>query len=388
MYINNVGIVFWTPNLKPNSDECDLDYVSVETVLIPGTGLRRKRNSRTPKSTLEARIGEVTNHLALEGYIVFTTDLNKIFAYPTAVPVPDLAGMEPVELTTFYPDSPLLPFQVRDIQGSYRSFAIFATSGSVLTASRSLIDTFYTEIADGPIAEPTMIPALQGRSIISVSFGDHHFHALHANGTITSHGTECNSCGSLGFGDADTAQLRGVRCSRRFGDARLEPENGHTVWFEPMMNLWLRNMASKSERGEAEARGLLLRTGDRRALEAMGNYFEREGARWEEGLTGEGELGAYFVLKVSAAGWHSAALVLVDEEKAERARNRHLMPVRPPPPISTADAVRPDEIDVSHGRSADDGLEGGMVFAWIDDLFPRLRMRDGEVMPGEIDVVD
>ena len=64
---------------------------------------------------------------------------------------------------------------------------------------------------------------------------------------------------------------------------------------------------------------------------AIGDYFEREGARWEEGVTEPGEMPAYFALKVSAAGWHSAALVLVDEEKAERARQNHIVPPPPPP---------------------------------------------------------
>lgn len=40
---------------------------------------------------------------------------------------------------------------------------------------------------------------------------------------------------------------------------------------------------------------------------------------------GEGSgMGAYFVLKVAAAGWHSAALVLVDEDKAERVRQQYV----------------------------------------------------------------
>lgn len=392
MYIKGVGIVFWAPNLRPNSKDRDLDYISMETNSIPGTAFRRKRNNKAPDSSLEARIGEVTNFVTLEGYIVFTTDLNKIFAYPTALPMSDPASTEPVELTTLYPDSPLTPFQIRDIQGSFRSFAIFTTSGSVLMANRYLIDAVYSEtaeFADDPLAKTTMIPALQGGSIVSVSFGDYHFHALHANGTISSHGTECNNCGSLGLGDEDIAKLRGVKYSRRrHGDPRIELEDGRTIWFEPMMRSWLRDMAFKSKVGEAQARGLLLGTDNGRASEAMGDYFEREGARWEEGLTGEGELSSYFVLKVSAAGWHSAALVLVDDEKAERARKTHLV-IRPPPIPLTA-AVGPFESDQASDSADDspDEPEEGMIFAWVNDPFPRLRMRDGEVMPGEIDVMN
>ena len=35
---------------------------------------------------------------------------------------------------------------------------------------------------------------------------------------------------------------------------------------------------------------------------AYGYYFEKEKNSWEEGIMGEGELGAYFVLRISAAG--------------------------------------------------------------------------------------
>ena len=368
--MNGVGIVFWTPNLLPSSEECDRNVISVETTLIPGTGFRRKRNSRIACSDLEARIGEVTNHVVLEGYIVFITDLNKVFGYPTEIPISDLAKPEPIELTTLYPKPLPTPFQIRDIQGSFRSFAIFTTSGSVISASCSLINALYDEDPDAPLAEPTQSPALQGKSVISISFGDYHHHVLYANGTIASSGRECGNCGSLGLGDQDKARLRGVMHVGRT-EGTLDPEHHRTVWFEPLMSQWLENMVTKSERGEGRERGLLLQSGHVGASHAIGDFFEREGARWEDGVLGTEELGSYFVLKVSAAGWHSAALVLVDEEKAQRAKDKHTMVRRQPVLSSGATAPLDDRPD-------------SVTYSWTDDPFPRLRTSDGEVMPGRI----
>lgn len=51
-------------------------------VIIPGTCYRRKPDDRG-FNTLESHVGEVTNHIVLAGYIVFTTDKVKKFCYPT-----------------------------------------------------------------------------------------------------------------------------------------------------------------------------------------------------------------------------------------------------------------------------------------------------------------
>lgn len=61
---------------------------------------------------------------------------------------------------------------------------------------------------------------------------------------------------------------------------------------------------------------------------AYGDYFEEEKTPWEEVIMGEGELRVYFVLRITAAGWHSAVLVLVDEEKADQMRRKQA--VSPP----------------------------------------------------------
>ena len=118
------------------------------------------------------------------------------------------------------------------------------------------------------------------------------------------------------------------------------------------MEKFLADMSIKSMQGEARPRGEML--GDLVASSAIGDYFEREGSHWEDGVTAPGEMGAYFALKVSAAGWHSAALVLVDEEKAERARQNHI--IRPPEP----------EPAPSRGPASDAGSEDHWGGTWED----------------------
>lgn len=393
----------------------------MDPVIIPGTGFRRKRNVRA-LDDLESRIGVVTNHVVLDQYIVFTTDLDKIFSYKTTYPFLDPFQPDPIELTTFYPDSPQTPFQIRDIQGSFRSFAVFTKSGSLLIGSCDLLDVFHLPANTSLLPSPNVISSLQSQSVISLTFGDHHFLALRSNGTIASYGTECQSCGALGLGHHATAKLRGLRDVTGFSrDTKLKPGEGRTVWFEPMMAIWLEHMIAKSRQQEAAERGTMVATGHDMACDAVADYFEREGSRWEEGVTGEEELGAYFVLKVSAAGWHSAALVLVDEEKVELAQKKHLVEsprlphgAKPSPSafprergglfawlmailvysirwflgLTAQDLGTPPSKPKPRARDLIGNPDFEMLFTWTRDPFPRLRMADGEIMPGAVDVVE
>lgn len=439
--MNGTGIAYWPPPHYARETEHDqtgvkADCLLIEPIIIPGTSYRRNRTDRALQS-LASQIGVVTNHIVLEGYIVFTTDHDKIFSYQTTYPIVDFPQPEPVELTTFYPDSPS-SFRIRDLQGAWRSFALFTTSGSVLTASCALLDIFHLPPdARGPLPHPKAISGLQGQSIISLAFGDHHFHALHNTGTITSYGTELQGCGALGLGCQNAGKLRGVRSVHGFSrrDRKLKEGESRTVWFDPMMHTWLQDMSKKGREDEATERARMLNAGHDGACNAFADYFEQEGRKWEDGLTAEGELGAYFVLKVSAAGWHSAALVLVDETKAESARQKHLVvpPASLPPPNN--EAVQPDVQGLAWlytllvhavrwflGLTARDAKAAGIIqerrrraggptdrrsedrsggaddisdeteaqpaYTWAQDPFPRLRMADGEAMPGEIDITE
>lgn len=407
----------------------------MDMFIIPGTGYRRKHDDRD-LGTLESRVGEVTNHIVLDGYIVFTTDEDKIFCYQTSNTVSIQSGIvpagtsEPTELSTFYPNNPQSPLGILDLQGSYRSFAVFTDSGSVLTASCTLLDRHFDPRTEhsSPLPSPDVIPGLQGKSVISIAFGDHHFLALHSYGVISSYGIECQSCGSLGLGGRRFSSLRGLRHpqGQLLGDSRLKEGEGRSVWFEPMKRRWLHDMWEKMNDDEASERAKMIYGGHERACDAVSEYFEREGRKWEDGITSEGELGAYFVLKASAGGWSSAALVLVDEEKVEKARRKHIvvsnsndyLPVDQMKEGRATNIIgreRAVDLLVRAGRwflglsardaaaatrrktqsstnssfqQAGDWETSDTEYTWSNQPFPRLRMADGKVMPGKISVTD
>ncbi len=450
MYVMNVGIIYWasvqdSDVVRGGRQErlAVADTMLVDSVTIPGTGYRRKRNNeRITDDSLEARIGQVTHHIVLENWIVFTTDLNKIFCYPTIFPMPAFNIPEPIELTTFPTVCTSETLRVRDLQGSFIRFAVFTTSGTVLTADKDLLNAFHAASNSQSVhslPSPVILHSPPANPIISLAYGDHHYHALHSTGTITSYGLEPQRCGALGLGNRAISPLRGVTLEGgAFGGGRLPSASSPTIWFEPLMQTWLQDINWMSGQPEARERGIMVLSGHVGACEAMGRYFEREGARWEDGVTAKDEMGAYFVLKVASAGWHSAALVLVDEDKAEAARNSHL--ARPPSPAPSLSASIqsvdtqgfPYEVIHSPGEQLIIGIQsvgqwvwdtgrwflgltardearnqqaGGMekevgsqgergreaqevVYEWSKDHFPRLRMEDGEVMPGEIEIVE
>ena len=448
MYVSNVGIIYWASvresDLVQGGQQEALqvhDAMLIESVTIPGTSYRQKKNERNVGDSLESRIGQVTNHVVLSGYIVFTTDLNKIFCYRTTFPMPALDIPEPIELSTFYNVLPDHPFIIRDIQGAFTRFAIFTESGNVITGTEDFLNQFHnastSSTADSPLPlpAPDIIPSLQSKNIISLAFGDHHFHALHANGTITSYAQELQRCGALGLGNWDVAALRGVLLTPAgFGNGRLPNGEGRTVWFEPLMEQWLEDVVSKSNAHEANEERQMLLSGHEGVRRAIADYLEYEGSRWEEGVTKDGEMGAYFTLKVAAAGWHSAALVLVDEEKAEKARKKHIVkPLsqksRDPSPtpslqsddsyevidspgeqlvnavydiyewlwefcrwflgLTQRDAAR-EVVKEQHKNDNEGEPEHGpeVTYTWSNDPFPRLRLENGQVVPREIPLTE
>ena len=468
MYVKDVGIVYWSDDsdsaLVEGGQQQALafaDTILIDTVTIPGTSYRRNRKLRDSvieaAESLEARIGEVTHYVVLDAHIVFTTHHNKIYSFATIFPIAEGSRPEPVELTTFYPSSPNQR-QIYDLQGSFTNFAVFLKDGAILTGTRDFLDTFH-RIAEHreqtptvSLPTPSLLPSLQSNTVVSLAFGDHHLHALHSKGTVTSLGKELQHCGALGLGSPKSA-FRGVLSTRqRWGDGYVPHDTsvGRTVWFEPLMRKWFNHLIRKSHTppgNEAEARAQLIESGDRNAREAIGDWFEQEGRKWENGVDGrdeQDELGAYFVLKVAAAGWHSAALVLVDDEKVERVCAKHIC--RPGDDNSSAKNKTPSlasnittgssrgqranmvyrfycwlwnlgrwflglqVVDDSHRDDAphatpnpargpiavfnldniDSDEEQGREaarYSWEKDVLPRLRMRDGKVMPGAREVV-
>lgn len=377
MYVTDVGIVYWTPVQDSEylrgarQETLDIaDMMLVDAVTIPGTGHCQRKGRRSIEESLESRIGEVTAHIALEHYIVFTTDLDKVFCYPTSVlPTP---APEPIELTTFYTASPSHPFKIRDLQGSFTRFAVFTASGPVLLGSCDLLNAFYADSVAAPSdttiqpPSPTLISSLRSETTVSIAFGDHHFHALHNNGTIKSFGKELQGCGALGLGNRNVSYLRGVLSNGNgWGDTSLPNEESRTVWFEPLMETWLEDMRRKSGEGEAMERGAMLNRGQSGLRKPFADYFEKEGENWRESAPTEGEMGAYFALKVSAAGWHSAALVLLDDERAENVRDAHIVK---PPPSPTLSAKSSDSYEVIEAPWEQLANTVYAVFAWFWEM--------------------
>ena len=356
-YIIGTGIVFWTGIPEYNESEATDGYLSGSRT-IPGTSYQRSLSGRLSDPTLEARTGEVISHIVLDHYIVFITHLNKVFVYPADV---DTEFTEPVELTTFYQDSP--DFHIEDIQGSFRNFGIFSRNGVVLLGDTNLLLSFIAASRASPpqvpLPQPRIVPALQNASVISLAFGDYHYHALHADGTITSYGTQPKGCGALGLGPSVQALLRGVRRPNAMTlDETIETptwsDGRRTIWFEADKLRWLKEMTDEaivSLAGQDESDGRqrmnLTARGNNQAIQVFGEWFEREGRAWHLGpptstsitpgsesseprdhtdseAEGKQDEGAFFALKISAAGWHSGALVLVDPDKALRVRRKHL----------------------------------------------------------------
>lgn len=434
--IEGTGIVVWEP-LDSNSEEDQSDATRVvdgrvtsrtdtalvlESVLILRTNhidiRHTKGRSSTPasKDPTEA-IGEVQSFIVLENSIIFNTSRGKVFASLITWSEETQTLSEPVELPIPNGET------VTDVQGSFQNFAIFLESGSVLTSKQDILIPHVTR--SGGQRLWTRIPALQNTSVIALAFGDYHFHALHAPGHITSYGYEPQSCGALGLGDgAIASRLRGIRPGGMSGDGFLVAHaytEGRQVWFERRKRDWLSFIAAGgSDRKEAEARLRMTTAADQdgRCQGEVSEWIEQEARNWSSkyGIdAGDDGLGAYFALGVTAAGWHSGALVLVNDElveKLDRAVERETVP------IANASSEEHAQVSTSQpfGTHTSPSLWGSAVeygrqflgnassssssgasspptasappeksYVWEHDSFPRLRLSDGRDMPGADD---
>ena len=405
-------------------EDSETDGYLTQSKVVPGTSYQRHQaQSRGPQS-LDAQMGEVINHIVLDHYIVFVTHMNKVFVYPVDI---DSLIAEPLELTTFSENSP--DFHIEDIQGQMCNFGIFSSNGRVLLGNSDLLKAFVETSQSSmqrPLDErhqPILIPALQQSSVISLAFGDYHFLALHSDGKITSYGTEPRGCGALGLASTDLASLRGAIPSN--GDRRVSlplwnRSGRRTIWFEQEKIMWLSHLSTnKGYEDEAEQRLRLIRPVVEEACQVWGEWLEREGRAWHLGhrdknhftdrtpdADTDADNGAYFALKITAAGWHSGALVLVDEEKAERVRQKWL--VQPTPDISSYQTHSDEQsplIQAFYGartwlyetgrlflglterdalQTEDNKALGNRPpsYAWESDVLPRLQLPSGAEMPG------
>jgi len=439
----------------------------LESAVVPKTSYvepKHRRRSPADQITDDAQdIGEVRSIAVLSDVVLFCTSSGK--AYASLITWTDTIQSlgAPVELLPpAAPDNPEDINGITDIQGAHQNFAVFTKSGAVLTGTQDRLMPLL-QSPDIPRQVFQRIPALQHEQVISLAFGDYHFHALHAPGYITSYGKEPQGSGALGLGGhgVPEGRLRGIRNQGIGGDGWLVPHaytEGRRVWFEPDKREWITFLTSGGvdQREAAERLRMAIGSPDMNAQGEVSEWVEQEGRDWERkyGVGQEPDddgLGAYFALSVCAAGWHSGALVLVNEEKAKKLHEAVIVPEEPesaeasnskhdaePGPSQVPPEAGPPEEDgnttvwdraadfgryflgmapynvnsaaydpiARHSRQNDHGSSTpaaerphqnpnplnfgaspgpGWRYIWANDHFPRLRLRDGTEMPGEVE---
>ena len=384
----NEGIVYWhTPRgiigegtdeaRNPlGSDSLDVSHIDtdpgavagafVKTTVIPGTNFR----SQQQQSDVAHRLGQVLAYIVLEAYVVFITDLPHVFACRI------VNENDPEEFSFEVSGFSAPGRQLKDIQGSFRKFSVFTATGEILSGDQQYLDRLYNlkkavpaghadfivPLEQGAIdvQRPADVPALQHTGVISIAYGDYHFHALHSDGHISSYGHEPQCCGALGLGNRSAgARFRGVK----FGggniwnrDAELLPigyRQGRAIWFSESQEAWLQRLEDlmqtpETSTGTHPAFAVLSEHEDKQT--AYSEWVEREGRAWEEGVENEDGLRSHFAISVAAAGWHSAALILENADMVEKVRKKW--------------------------------LDGEGKYIWETEEFPRIRLPDGFEIPG------
>jgi SCF-associated factor 1 len=404
-YVPSKGIVYWPP-VENSQNDTMLDGVHVIEYVIPDTASRIEMVGDKEDEL------KVLKHIVLEGWIVFLmgglTGVDaKVFAcrigpehQSPANPVFEVPGYNGEQR------------HLQDLQGSFRSFAVFTAAGEVLagntnylnacafslrtdsiidddgntTASRAEVQTS----ADLLAGRPGDIPILQQNGVIGVAFGDYHCLALHADGTITAHGRDPSGVGALGLGNPPSyAKFRGLRQAGHSRDYDLLPiaaRRGRQVWFEPEKKDWLEWLEKSSEESLHQALAYDYndmphnRIQDSPSIQAAySEYVEQEGRHWEDGPIKKelpkhvkkagstldyDSLGAYFAISVTAAGWHSGALVLVNEEKAAAIQEKWM--IKSPKPRRMP------------GHFEDGTDDSELAPYWDGFPFPTIELPDGQ----------
>jgi SCF-associated factor 1 len=455
--IEGIGIVVWTPGMVTDDAEAS------EVVLITGSEVVGGSNYSRGQSyddkhdrQLAETVGEVLDFVVLDHLILFNTDLGKLFVAQVdwgneerrispafEIPIPKPTEGQNEDDGSF----------VTSVQGSFRSFAVFTRSGQVLTSDQDRVMPLTSGGSNGTRRVFDRIPALQDSGVISVAFGDYHFQALHSSGKITSYGKEPQMCGALGLGGNGNpeSRLRGMRNDLNVAQDGILVKHAYTtgrqVWFEPEKRDWIRWItAGGADPGEsAERVRMALGSPDTRCQGEVSEWIEQQGRDWEkfaEPSANDDGLCAYFALSIAAAGWHSAALILKNDDLASRVRQGCEVPQQPiptqagpatqsegdhaatdtghsatqqttwsdtiadygryflgaPPYNGTAaaqtnaDERRPDVPPPSRVVAQDeesyiiDGAHAreGVPYKWKGDHFPRLRLQNGDEMPGEV----
>ncbi|KAJ4323330.1 hypothetical protein N0V94_001946 [Neodidymelliopsis sp. IMI 364377] len=341
-YLYGIGIVVWDV-VERGTNDGDIDTMLVlENAEVPKTNYLRpkgKERETEDQKALGVEVGAVLNYIILEHFVVFATDIGKVFCglFGDKNRVEDI-----LELRELRSENGTAV----DVQGSFRRFAVFK-NGEVITADQDYLHQYWNALStELTFAGLHRIPALQHNDVISVAFGDYHYLALHSNGKITSYGTELQACGALGLGEeGPQGKARGVVYDRFQRDGRLLPHaytHGRQVWFDSRKKDWIQQIVQNGGDNPEEARERMDLFEEQANVQGeVSEWIEQEGREWDKDTCDDG-LGAYFALRVSAAGWHSGALVLVNDELAKKEPS----------------------------------------YSYAGKSFPRLRLSDGTEMPG------
>ena len=376
-YVPEIGIVYWDPLRNDRADDM-LDGIHVEEKVIHDTGLQK----------INQGLISVTRHVVLVDFILWITSESKLFACR-------LGTQEAFPIPGYSAESRKL----KDVQGQYQKFGVFTEAGEVLAGNTDFLSQCYTAFQNDPstynsggwtqltallAGRPVDVPAMQHTGVIGLAYGDHHYHALHADGTITSYGTDSQQCGQLGLGRVQTgARFRGLGLVGGMSrDAVLHPlaeRRGRQIWFEPEKKdwlAWLSNSANAYVTGFFQ--GASVQEDNRTAM--FTEWVEQEGRHWKDGpqssqkagtstnpSTGGADyesLNAYFAITIAASGWHSGALVLVDDDKAYEVRSKYIK-------------VNKEE-DEQPIPGAFESRTAGEEYDWDGSAFPTVMLPDGD----------
>ncbi|KAL9086496.1 MAG: hypothetical protein Q9165_007112 [Trypethelium subeluteriae] len=361
--IEGTGIVTWAfpdfefGRFEPVQEQADT-FLVLQSVTIPGTSYERARkvasnvaNERISNPKTPEEFDEVTDYLMLDKYCIFLTRTGRVFTSWEGV---DKSWNMPFPLEIPVPNNTM----VKAICGSSQSFGLVLANDEVLLATPDLLylDNLFrahgsSHRPGGPnsVSVPALkrYPCLQQRGVVSLAFGDAHWHALLRDGSILSGGKEVQTCGSFGLGgDGDPeGRIRGLRfgggqgyMGHSRGDSSLLKQCyaglGRQIWFEEEKVAWIRFMTSGGSDPLEAAQRMQVCAVDSDAQGELSEWLEQRGRNWErkEGAKeyDDDGLGPYFVLGIAAGGRHSGALVLRNDELVKKIRETCIVPDLPP----------------------------------------------------------
>lgn len=389
-YVPDTGIVYWSPIRNAQRDQM-LDGMHIREITIPGTA--RKDG---PKGSIE-----VAKHVVLNDFVIWITSDSQFYACAIGNETP--AQTEPSNAPFEVPGYSAPGRELKDVQGQFQNFGVFTSDGSVLAGNVDYLRRCVQAPRDGDnwsdmtsllASRPQDVPALQHAGIIGLGYGDYHFHALDSDGRVFSFGTDSLMCGQLGLSGVESGcRFRGLKrgAPQQPDDGILLPvaqRRGRQVWFEPEKKDWLTWMESCVLGGNFKDAGgrpaIESWTSSEQQWGAFSEWVEQEGRNWREGPLGKvtnesgaaggsqsehyDDLEAYFTIGIAAAGWHSGALVLVDEDKADHVRSKWTTLDH-----ESASKTVPGQFE---------RLAADEEYVWKLEGFPKVELPNGKVMPG------